>query len=145
MLSLGLCAGLVAIAVGPASRDSLDLTMVIAIGLHFVVLTAMWMVGLASAGLLRYFVFVYPAFLLIASLGRDRLFVAFDGRLPAAIPALCSVILVVTVAQLAPTVRPPEWQCGLLTAVPDNRLRFVPRYLAVQAAATIYTDWPEVL
>jgi hypothetical protein len=137
-------AGIVRLALDRGSRDALLAPAAASTVLYFIVISAMWVMGLASAGLLRYFVVVYPAYLLVAGGGLDWLFAVTARTVPRAIPALVVVIVVVTVAQLHWIVSPPQWQYGLMTAVPRNRLRSLKRMLPVREARTVYTDRPEV-
>jgi hypothetical protein len=105
----------------------------------------MWVFGLASAGLLRYFVFVYPAYLLVAAVAFDPLFASLERVSRRLVSITVALAVVVTVGQLHWLVRPPEWHHGLLTSLPENRMRFLPNNPAVRQAKAIYADRPEVL
>jgi hypothetical protein len=137
--------GLLRVAIDRRARDPLLVLMAMSTALHFVILNAMWVSGVASAGLLRYFVFAYPAYLLVGASALDWLFTALARAAKALVPVTIVVLLVLTIAQLRWFVRQPEWYRHLLTAVADNRLRSLPDNPAVRSAKMVYTDRPDVL
>jgi hypothetical protein len=138
-------AGLVRIGIARRARDRMLVLLAIATGLHFICLSAMWVFGVASAGLLRYFVFAYPAYLVVAGEALDWLFRSLGGVSRRLVPATVVFLLILTVGELHWLLRPPEWHHNMLTSVPENRFRFLPENPAVRSAKVIYTDRPEVL
>lgn len=120
----------------------------LASAVYFAVMTLMWAFGaFGSAGLLRYFVFNYPAWLLLAGLAADR-GLAWIERRPALAPRamfLVAGLALVTAAQLHWLVREPVWHHGLLTRVPDNRIRTLRSVDLPWDGVPVYTDRPDVL
>lgn len=145
LLFVSYAAGLLLIARGRPPRDRMSILTATASGLHFLLLSVMWVFGLASAGMLRYFVFVYPAYLLVGGVAVDRLFDLFGRRSRVLVPATIALFIVVGIAQLNWLVRPPEWHHAQLTSMPDNRIRFLPANPALRGANVIYTDRPDVM
>jgi hypothetical protein len=137
--------GLVRIVLTRRPRDRTFVLVALASGLHFLLLTIMWVFGLASAGLLRYFVFVYPAYLLVDGVALDRLFEWMGGASRRLVPVTITLVVLVGIAQLNWLVRPAEWHHSLLTSMPDNRIRFLPANPAIRGARMIYTDRPDVM
>jgi hypothetical protein len=104
----------------------------------------MWTFGIASAGLLRYFVFAYPGYLLLAARALDWTFERLDRWTPAAAPVALGVLVALGVAQLHWLVRAPQWRHGLVTALPPSPFRRLRRVVPLEAGTTLYTDRPEV-
>lgn len=138
-------AGLVRIAIARRPRDRMLVLLAIGTSLHLVCLSAMWVFGLASAGLLRYFVFVFPAYLIVGGEALDRLFSSLAGISRRLVPVMVVILVILTVGELRWLLRPPEWRYNMLTSMPETRLRFLPENPAVRSAKMIYTDRPEVL
>ena len=138
-------AGLVRIGIDRRQRDRMLILLAIGTGLHFICLSVMWVFGLASAGLLRYFVFAFPAYLIVAAEALDWLFGSLGGVFRKLVPVIVVIVLILSVAELHWLVRPPEWHYNMLTSMPETLLRLLPENPAVRSAKLIYTDRPEVL
>jgi hypothetical protein len=138
------CAGAALLVLGRRPGDRVLAPVAIAAALHFAILSAMWTFGIASAGLLRYFVFAYPGYLLLAARALDWTFERLDRWTPPAVPVALGVFVALSVAQLHWLVRAPQWRHGLVTALPPSPFRRLPRVVPLDAGTTLYTDRPEV-
>lgn len=115
---------------------------------YFIVMSVMFFFGaFANGGLLRYFVFGYPAYILVAGLAADS-FLGWleDRRRPAALKgALIAGLILVLVGQLHWLVRAPQWSHSLLTRVPINPMQRVTKLPLPLDKLDVYADSPEVL
>jgi hypothetical protein len=142
LFTFGCLGALLAVITRPADR--LLVPIAIATGLHFVVLSAMWTFGIASAGLLRYFVFAYPGYLLLAARGFDWTFEGLQERVPSAVTGLLAAMIVLGPLQLHWLVRAPQWRHSLTTALVPSPFRSLPDLVRLDADTMLYTDRPEV-
>ncbi len=114
---------------------------------YFAVMTVMWSVGaFGSAGYIRYFVFAYPLYILVAGAGLDRLL----DRLAAAgnnltrrngIAALLSVAVLLQLHWLAHGI---VWIYNNNTRIPPSELARLPDLPIDWSGKTIYADHPDV-
>jgi hypothetical protein len=138
------CAGAALLASGRRPIDRVLVPVAVASALHFVILSAMWVYGIASAGLLRYFVFAYPGYLLLAARSFDATFQYVERRTRSLVPVGLALLVMLGVAQLHWLVRRPQWRHGLVTALVPNTLRRLPRIVHLNQTAVLYADRPEV-
>lgn len=116
--------------------------------IYFAVMTAMWYRGaFGSAGLLRYFVFAYPAYILVAGLAIDSAltWLSARGASPWIGRAAAGALAVVLVAQLHWLVREPRWSHNLLTRVYNNPVRALPTLPIPWDRLPVHADSPDVL
>jgi len=116
--------------------------------LYFLAMTIIWSRGaFGSAGLLRYFVFQYPAWLLVAGVPIEA-GLAWLKRRPLSrrwTAPIVAILCLATVVQLHWLVREPRWRNNGLTRVPVNQARNLPEIDVPWSTFALYTDRPDVL
>ena len=116
--------------------------------LYFAAMTIIWSWGaFGSAGLLRYFVFQYPAWLLVAGVAIEA-GLAWLQRVPLAArwsTTMVAILCLAVIAQLHWLVREPRWRNNVLTRVPENQARNLPTLDVPWSTLALYTDRPDVL
>lgn len=112
--------------------------------LYLVAMILLWWFGaFGSAGLLRYFVFCYPIYILLAG-------VAIDAGLTA-LPraswrsAVVAALSLVIFGQLHWLLREPKVHHGVLTRVPISAVRDLPKLNLPWADKPVYCDTPDVI
>jgi hypothetical protein len=144
LLFLSFLAGSILIVV----RRQSELLMVFAVAALFylVVMAVFWIMGaFGSAGLLRYFVFQYPLWLVIAGVAIEAVLTVLQRHARGWTGPIVAVVCLLSVAQLHWLVREPRWYNNVLTRVPDNQARNLPALVASLGPLPLYTDRPDIL
>lgn len=146
VLVLAFAAG--ALGVPRHSRDSRPLLAVSALMgiVYFVVMSAMWSVGaFGSAGYVRYFVFAYPIYILVAGAGLDRLFawLSETGR-AARSNSIAAALSLAVLLQLHWFAHGIVWIYNNNTRIPASDLALLPDLPVDWSGKTVYADHPEV-
>jgi hypothetical protein len=112
---------------------------------YFIVMTVMWHMGV-SAGLLRYFVFAYPVYILVAGVGVKGIldYLETNRLTERHLTIVAASMMLVTVLQLHWLVREPRWHHNLLTRVPATDVRLLPTLALPWKQLDVYTDYPAV-
>jgi len=144
LLFLAFLAGSILILV----RRQSELLVVFAVAalVYFVVMAVFWVLGaFGSAGLLRYFVFQYPLWLLIAGVAIEAALTLLQRHARGWTGRTVAAVCLLSLLQLHWLVREPLWYNSVLTRVPDNRARNLPALLVPLGPLPLYTDRPDIL
>jgi hypothetical protein len=118
----------------------------IAASVYFLAMVMIWSFGaFGSAGLLRYFVFQYPLWLLIAGVSIEAAVNGLQRRAPRWVDSMVVVVCLAAVMQLHWLVREPRWYNNVQTRVTDNPARELPALMAQWSALPLHTDRPDIL
>jgi hypothetical protein len=114
---------------------------------YWIVMTVMWHMGaFGSAGLLRYFVFAYPAYILVAGVGVERILNYLEANhfTERSKTIVAASMILVTVLQLHWLLGEPRWYHSLLTRVPNTDVRLLPTFDLPWKQLEVYSDNPVV-
>jgi len=112
--------------------------------LYLLAMVVIWWVG-RGAGLLRYFVFQYPLWLLIGGVVVEAGLTSLQRTRPRWMDAVVAALCLTTMLPLHWLVRTPQMRNSVLTRVPDNLARNLPVLLAQQSTLPLYTERPDIL
>lgn len=144
LLFLSFLAGSILILV--RRQSELLVAFAIAALAYFVAMAVFWAMGaFGSAGLLRYFVFQYPLWLLIAGVATEAALTLLQRYARGWMGHIVAAVCLLSMLQLHWLVREPRWYNSVLTRVPDNQARNLPALLVPLGALPLYTDRPDVL
>jgi len=115
---------------------------------YFTAMTLLWSFGrFGSAGLLRYFVFAYVGYIIIALYAFNTIYKYIAMRFAESTVSYLtlSLVLVFSLIDLHWLVEKPVWHAGLLTSVPSNELCMLPTILTDRKNKDIFTDYPSAV
>jgi hypothetical protein len=124
--------------------DQLLLVSTVAALLYLLIMVVIWWIG-RGAGLLRYFVFQYPLWILIGGVPVEA---GLNWLQRTRSRWTSGVVAIVCLAAMAPLhwlVRAPQVRNSVLTRVPDNQARSLPALLGQRATLPLYTERPDLL
>ncbi len=113
---------------------------------YFIVMSAMWSLGaFGSAGYVRYFVFAYPIYILVAGAGLDRLFARLSETVRAArTNSVATALSLAVLLQLHWLGHGIVWIYNNNTRIPASDLALLPDLPIDWDGKVVYTDHPDV-
>ncbi len=110
---------------------------------YFIIISIMWIYGgFGTAGLLRYFVFAYPGFIIVSLITIEYLIKKVKNNFIVNLVLLGTVLS--TFSGLHWLVQKPQAQAQLFTSVPKNNLKILPYILDDYSEMPIYADYPAI-
>jgi hypothetical protein len=146
VLTVAFAAGAWRVLRHPRDSEPLLLTCAAMGVIYFVAMTAIWTLGaFGSAGYIRYFVFAYPVYILVAGVAFDRWFMHLsESRSAAAVNRVAALLSLAVLLQLHWFAHGNIWIFYNSTRIPPSDLWRIADLPIDWRTRAVYTDVPDV-